>query len=154
MFRYTYLFDLTSPGQQDGLSSSLIDYQQRSHVLALDANYDISPRWTIGGRVAGRRGELRQSRDNSSAWFESTATLVALRLDWKIVHDWDWLIEGRQLRAKEARDHKSGALTALYYHVDGNLKIGAGYNWTSFSDELTDLDYRNRGLFLNVLGAF
>ena len=154
LFRYTYLFDLTSPGQQDGLSSSLIDYQQRSHVLALDATYDISPRWTIGGRVAGRRGELRQSRDNSSAWFESTATLVALRLDWKIVHDWDWLIEGRQLRAKEARDHKSGALTALYYHVDGNLKIGAGYNWTSFSDELTDLDYRNRGLFLNVLGAF
>ena len=45
-------------------------------------------------------------------------------------------------------------MTALYYHVDGNLKIGAGYNWTSFSDELTDLDYRNRGLFLNVLGAF
>ena len=154
LFRYTYLFDLTSPGQQDGLSSSLIDYQQRSHVLALDANYDISPRWTIGGRLAGRRGELRQSRDNSSPWFESTATLVALRLDFKIVHNWDWLIEGRQLRAKEARDHKSGALTALYYHVDGNLKIGAGYNWTSFSDELTDLDYRNRGLFLNVLGSF
>ena len=64
LLRHTYLFDLTTPGQQDGLSASLIDYQQRSHVLALDANYDISARRTIGGRLAGRRGELRQSRDN------------------------------------------------------------------------------------------
>ena len=154
LFRYTYLFDLTSPGQQDGVGTSLIDFQQRSHVLALDATYDISSRWTIGGRVAGRKGELRQSRDNSAQWFDSTATLVTLRLDWKVVRNWDWLIEGRQLRATEARDHKSGALTALYYHVSENLKVGGGYNWTDYSDELTNLSYHNRGYFMNFIGMF
>jgi hypothetical protein len=34
------------------------------------------------------------------------------------------------------------------------MKLGAGYNFTDFSDDLTDLSYRSRGPFLNILGTF
>ncbi len=32
------------------------------------------------------------------------------------------------------------------------VKVGIGYNFTSFSDDLTDYDYDSKGYFLNVVG--
>ncbi|WP_172672159.1 OmpA family protein [Variovorax paradoxus] len=164
LFKYTYLYDLSSPGQvvsAGGLDSNLgavsttgIDYQQRSHVFAIDATWDVNERWTVGGKYAWRRGELRASRDNSSPWFKSSAELAVLRIDWKLVRNWDWMVEWRTLRAKELKDRKSGFLTAAYYHVNENLKVGVGYNFTDYSDNLTDMSYRSKGWFLNVLGKF
>ena len=38
--------------------------------------------------------------------------------------------------------------------MDGkDLKVGAGYNFTDFSDDLTDLRYNHRGVFFNVIVA-
>ena len=42
----------------------------------------------------------------------------------------------------------------MYYHVNENFKVGLGYNFTDFSDDLTDLSYRSRGVFVNLLGKF
>ncbi|MGJ7490723.1 OmpA family protein [Variovorax sp. ZT4R33] len=163
LFKYTFLYDLSSPGQvvNTGLDSNMgtvtstgIDYQQRSHVLAVDATYDLNERWTIGGKYAWRRGDLRASRDDSAPWFKSTAELAVVRLDWKLVRNWDWMVELRSLRAKELHDRKDGWLTAAYYHVNENFKVGVGYNFTDYSDDLTDLSYRSKGFFLNVLGKF
>jgi len=163
LFKYTYLYDLSSPGQvvSGGVDSTLgtvsttgVDYQQRSHVFAIDATYDIDPRWTIGGKYAWRLGELRASRDSSAPWFKSSAELAVLRVDWKLVRNWDWMLEWRTLRAKELKDRKSGWVTAAYYHVNENLKVGIGYNFTDYSDNLTDMSYRSKGWFLNVLGKF
>ena len=39
----------------------------------------------------------------------------------------------------------------------GNLvgtRTGAGYNFTEFSDDLTDFDYDHEGWFLNVVGRY
>jgi hypothetical protein len=33
------------------------------------------------------------------------------------------------------------------------VKVGVGYNFTDFSDDLTDLSFDHRGAFLNVTGA-
>jgi len=77
-----------------------------------------------------------------------------VRVDWKLVRQWDWMVELRSLRANELHDRKNGWLTAGYYHVNENLKVGVGYNFTDYSDDLTDLSYRSKGLFLNVLGKF
>lgn len=77
-----------------------------------------------------------------------------LRLDWKVVRRWDWLLELRSLRAKELGDRRTGWLTAGYYHINENVKLGLGYNFTDFSDDLTDMRYRSRGWFINLLGKF
>ena len=47
-----------------------------------------------------------------------------------------------------------GFLFGVYRHVGNNMKLGAGYNFTDFSDDLTDLDYRSEGVFINVIGKF
>ncbi|MGC3964665.1 MAG: OmpA family protein [Rhodocyclaceae bacterium] len=161
LFKYTYLFDLSSPGQvlagetrNDTVTTTSIDYQQRSHVFAVDATYDLTQRWTIGGKYAWRLGELRASRDSSSPWFKSSAELAIVRVDWDVIRQWDWMVELRSLRAKELEDRKTGWLTALYYHVSENAKVGVGYNFTDYSDDLTDMSYRSRGWFLNILGKF
>ena len=161
LLKYTYLYDLSSPGQvvatdvtQTMVSTTGIDYQQRSQVAAVDATYDVSARWTIGGKLAWRIGELRPSRDDSAPWFKSSAQLAIARVDWKVVRRYDWLVELRMLRAGELSERKTGLLTAGYYHVNENFKVGLGYNFTDFSDDLTDLSYRSRGVFLNMLGKF
>jgi outer membrane protein OmpA-like peptidoglycan-associated protein len=161
LLKYTYLFDLSSPGQSSftdatttPVSTLGVDYQQKSSVFAIDATYDLTQRWTVGGKYAWRRGELRPSRDDSAQWFKSSAELAIVRVDWKVVRNWSWMAELRSLRAKELGDRRTGWLTAGYYHVNENLKVGLGYNFTNFSDNLTDLSYRSRGVFLNVLGKF
>lgn len=49
---------------------------------------------------------------------------------------------------------RSGFLTAVYYHLHKNFKAGVGYNFTDFSDDMTDLSYRSHGWFFNVIGKF
>jgi hypothetical protein len=36
--------------------------------------------------------------------------------------------------------------------VGNHVKIGGGYNFSNFSDDLTNHDYRHQGLFINIVG--
>jgi hypothetical protein len=72
----------------------------------------------------------------------------------RTLREWDVLLESRRLTVHEADQDRSGLLAAVYRHVSTHVKIGAGYNFTDFSDDLTDLSYRSRGPFLNVLSTF
>ena len=62
------------------------------------------------------------------------------------------MIEGRLLDLPDAQDRKSGALLGLYRHIGNNIKVGFGYNFTDFSDDLTDLSYTSQGVFINFVG--
>jgi hypothetical protein len=42
---------------------------------------------------------------------------------------------------------------AIYRHLGDNVKLGAGYNFTNFSDDLTDLSYKSQGVFINIIGS-
>jgi len=150
LFKYTYFYDLTSPDQLTPTEAS-IDFQQRSHVLAFDLNYDLTKRWTIGGKYAFRRSELRD-RLETSGWFRSDAHLVILRTDWHVVKKWDVLTEARLLDLPDAGDTREGALIGVYRHVNEHFKFGLGYNFTDFSDDLTDLNYDSQGVFINMVG--
>ena len=147
---YNYLYDLapidqyTNTGQQN-------NYQQRSHVFALDANYDLTARWSIGAKYAHKVGELREGREGGE-WYDSTTDLYVVRANWHVVRHWDFLIEGRVLDVKAAQDKRKGFLTALHRHFGQNLKVGIGYNFTDFNDDLTDLNYDAKGWFLNIVG--
>jgi predicted porin len=53
----------------------------------------------------------------------------------------DGLLEYRWLDVDEADDNRQGVLLGIDRHINDHLKIGVGYNFTDFSDDLTDLDY-------------
>lgn len=150
LFRYTYLYDLPAPGQV-GAGGRTPDFAQKSHVLAVDTIHEFRPWVSVGGKLGMRRGELRDARAQG-AWHGATAWLGVLRADWHWVHEWDVLTELRHLAVDRARDDQSGALVAVYRHLGRHFKLGVGYNFTDFSDDLTDLSYRSRGWFINLLG--
>ena len=51
------------------------------------------------------------------------------------------MAEVRQLGLPDLNQRRRGVLAAIYHHISKNLKAGVGYNFTNFSDELTDLTY-------------
>ena len=153
LFKYTYFYNLPSPGQVDGVTGGVLDYTQKSHILNVDTTYDVRPWLSVGGKFGVRTGQLRASKTQGD-WFSSRAELLVLRADIHIVKEWDALIEGRRLKAREAGDARAGALIGVYRHVAKHAKIGIGYNFTTFSDDLTDLSYRSRGWFLNAISTF
>jgi hypothetical protein len=75
-------------------------------------------------------------------------------LDYTVARNWDTIVEGRSLWVTEAKDMRLGALGAIYRHIGNNVKIGVGYSWSDFSDDLTDQSYTSHGPFLNLLGKF
>ncbi len=150
--QYRYYYTLPSPGQVS-IGDELLDYAQRSHVLSFDTTYDVLPWLEIGGKVALRTGELKDTRVGGD-WYSSRTDLFVLRADLHFIREWDILVEGRRLAVHEADDARAGVLAALYRHLGPHVKIGVGYNFTDFSDDPTDLSFRSRGPFVNILSKF
>ena len=153
LVKYTYFYDLPSTGQVDNVNNTLLDFNQRSHVFNVDTIYDLTPWLSLGAKFGLRIGELRAAR-NQGEWYSSQATLGVLRADLHFVREWDAVAELRNLQVREAHDSRSGVLLGLYRHVGDHAKIGIGYNFTDFSDDLTDLSYRSQGVFINALATF
>ena len=151
LFKYAFLYDLPGPDQlsSNGLRGPL----QRSQILSVDASYDINEYITIGAKYGFRFGDVSTTR-LSSDFERSTAHLGIIRVDVSVVKNWDAILEGRVLYAPEQSQTYYGALAAVYRHVGNNAKVGVGYNFGKFSDDLTDLIHDDQGVFLNVIGKF
>ncbi|WP_274626753.1 TonB-dependent receptor [Arvimicrobium flavum] len=156
LFKYTWLYDLPGPDQVD-VNGSTYGPKQRSHILSADLVYDLVPWLSVGGKYGFRYGEVQQRLTDSetfSGWETSSAHLGVIRADFHVVKQWDLLIEGRVLHMPEVKTTDWGALAAVYRHVGENFKVGVGYNFGVFSDDLRDLTLDDRGVFLNVVGKF
>ena len=149
LFKYTYLHDLY--GQQvDSFNEP--GPRQRSHVISMDASYDLDRHWTLGGKIGGRFSE--SSPNATAAFQENDAWLMVANARYHVTHKWDLLLEGRYLKAEQAGVAEYGLLGAAYRHIGNNYKIGVGYNFGKFSDDLTDLTFDDRGLFINLIAKY
>jgi hypothetical protein len=152
LVKYSYLHD--SPGADQVTVDGTTDGPaQRSHIFSGDASYDLTNRLTIGGKYGFRIGETRD-RAVGSSWEESAAHLGILRADLHIVREWDGVLEGRALWTPYADTIDFGLVAAVYRHLGGNMKLGLGYNFGAFSDDLRDLVHDDQGVFVNLIGKF
>jgi flagellar motor protein MotB/long-subunit fatty acid transport protein len=151
LFKYTFFYNVPAAEQISGSFTSA-GVLQRSHIASVDATYDLTPQWTVGGKYAYRLGQVSMDRVNPE-YFDSRAHLYVVRADWHFLHRWDALVEGRLLDLPDAHDRRSGVLLGLYRHLGDHIKVGAGYNFSDFSDDLTDLSYRHQGVFINIVGT-
>ena len=150
LLKYTYFYNLPSAEQEAATDTGVI---QRSHIGSVDVMYDLTPSWTVGGKYAHRHGQVAQDRENPE-FFNSRANLYVLRADWHFIHRWDALFEVRRLDLPDAQDRRNGALIGIYRHLGNHIKVGVGYNFSDFSDDLTQLDYNHQGLFINLIGKY
>jgi hypothetical protein len=149
--KYTYFYNLPTTGQV-GSQGSAAEFVQKSHIAALDVTYDLTSAWTIGGKYAYRLGQVSLDREDPT-FFDSTAQLVVLRADWRFLKGWESLAELRALDLPDVSQRRSGALVGVYRYFGKHLKMGVGYNFTDFSDDLTDLSYDHQGAFFNIIGT-
>ena len=150
LFKYTYFYNLPVTDQLTGASVGG-DFVQKSHIVSLDVVYDLTRSWTLGTKYAYRLGQLSMDRVNPE-FFDSHAQLFVLRADWEFIRQWEAMVEARMLDLADAGDRRGGFLTAVYRHIGNHMKAGVGYNFTDFSDDLTDLSYDSQGVFINVIG--
>jgi flagellar motor protein MotB len=148
--KYTYFYNLPAYQQVSTLDSGA-GVMQRSHIASIDVTYELSQRWALGGKYAYRLGQVSLDRENPD-YFDSNAHLGIVRLDWHVMRRWDAMIEGRMLDLPDADDRKTGTVLAIYRHIGENIKLGVGYSFSKFSDDLTDYDYDHQGLFINLIG--
>jgi hypothetical protein len=137
---------------QVGLQNTAAEFLQKNHIAALDVNYDLTANWSLGSKYAYRLGQESLDRVHPN-FFDNPAQLAVLRVDRRFFKEWDTLAEVRTLYLPDISQRRSGALAAIYRHIGKNLKAGVGYNFTNFSDELTDLKYNHKGVFVNLIGS-
>lgn len=124
---------------------------QNSAVVSVEGNYDLNQRWTIGGKLGYRWTESGPDQDNL---IDNNAYLAVLNARYHVVNEWDILLEARQFGAVDAGTTETGLLGAVYKHVGRGTQVGVGYNFGSFSDDLTDLTADDGGAFINIVTSF
>jgi flagellar motor protein MotB len=147
--KYTYFYDVPTP-EQVTLQDVAAQFLQKSHVLSLDVDYDLTANWSIGGKYAYRLGQVSLDRE-SPDFFDNSAHLAILRTGLRFWKHWEGSVEARMLNLTDLDEMRSGALLTLYRYVGDHVKIGVGYNFTDFSEDLTDLSYDHHGVFLNLV---
>jgi hypothetical protein len=151
LVKYTYLYDL--PGaDQVTVDGTLNGDYQRSHIVSADAIYEVNDVLSIGAKYGVRYGETRNR--TGGPWERSIAQLGVVRADVNVIQEWDALVEGRMLWVPTAHSTQLGALAAVYRHMGENFKVGFGYNFGQFSDDLSDLVADDHGVFVNAVGKF
>ncbi|CTQ48081.1 hypothetical protein [Jannaschia donghaensis] len=148
--RYRYLYD--DIGQRVDGTDEERGPRQRSHVVSVDALYDINRFWTLGAKVGVRLAETASTAGD--AFTDNDAVLGVLSARYHMVSKWDGLVEFRRLDLRQAETSDTGVLAALYRQINPNVSVGLGYNFGTFSDDLTDLTRDDQGLFVNLLAQF
>ncbi len=148
LVKYTYFYNVPTTDQV-GLLDTAAEFIQKSHIASIDLTYDITSRWSLGGKYAYRLAQVSLDRLQLN-FFASPAQLEVLRTDWQFLTGWESMVEARILSLPDVNQRRRGALTAIYRYIGNNLKVGAGYNFTDFSDDLTDMRYNHKGVFLNI----
>lgn len=158
LFKYNWLYDMAGNNQvTSGGRSDTFAPAQRIHILSADANYKLYPWLTVGGKYGVRLGDVKYRLQNEreifeDSWQSSSAHLAVLRADLHFVKKWDFLFEGRRLWMPSADTADTGFLVATYRHLGDNVKLGVGYNFGRFSDDLRYMHLNDRGFFINLVG--
>jgi len=151
LVKYTYFYNVPTTDQVT-LQNTAAEFIQKSHIAALDLSYDLTAKWSIGGKYAYRLGQASLSREQPQ-FFDNAAQLSVLRVDYRFRKGWEGLAEARMLDLRNVDQRRRGALGAVYRYIGKNLKVGLGYNFTDFSDDLTDLKYNHNGAFFNIIAT-
>jgi hypothetical protein len=151
--KYTYLADLSPTSQRFG--GETLNYRQKSEIFSIDTAYDVSPKWTLGGKYAHRSGSVTSNRE-SLDFTKSSADLGVLRFDYHMTHQWDAHLEGRYLDIGGGVITRLGGQAGIYRHMNDNAKLGIGVTWGGIEEQYLGAmeDEDDIGWYLNLVGKF
>ena len=173
LLRYSYLMDVGTEGQSDAPGD------ERSHLLSAEGVWETSRLVQVKGRLALRNGRQRLQKGRG-AWNSIDMTLLAAGLNVRLPrlgradapgdgapdfqrNALELALEYRWLDDRSGANSREGWQVGLYQHVDprrfdsnflGSFKIGVGYNFSGFNDDLRSNSYRSEGAFVDLTLAF
>jgi len=89
--KYTYFYNVPTTGQV-GAENTPSGFIQVSQIASIDLTYDLTAAWSIGGKYAYRLGQVSLDRVNP-VFFDNSAHLGVLRLDWRFREHWEGVAE-------------------------------------------------------------
>ncbi len=118
---------------------------EKSEVLSLGGVHKHNAHWEYAAKMARRTGEVRYGR-SAGEWFDSSATFAAVQARYGLHrwNNWHALAEYRWLMVDDGGGSQQGWQAALDRDINKHFRVGVGYNFTEFSDDLTDFDYDQR----------
>ena len=122
-------------------------------IFSLENAYELGKRYSIGGKLAYREGEIRTTRVDG-LWISNDATLASLRLRYRTPFGIHGLASYSWLGSDATEGLRQGALLSVGRTVGQNLQFSVGYNFTSFDDDLGNDDFDVQGWFLNLVGKY
>jgi hypothetical protein len=135
--------------QADALNTS--SNETVAQVLSGQMIYDINDHWQASEKIAYR---LEEEADTGFEFTQTHTWLVVHRLNYKIDADWMIGAEYRDLAQVEAKDNKQGMLLEAIRHINESTEMAVGWNFTKFSDDLTNLSYTSQGPYVRMTGKF
>jgi len=145
--RYTRLMDLREQTLQEPEGS-----ESSSDVFSADWSFEITKRLEWVGKEAYR---IRTERTGLRPKFTSHTLLSVHRLNIRLFRSIDLGTEYRILSQREAGDSRQGWLVELTWEPVEHFRLGAGYNFTDFSDnEFSDNNYSVSGWFMRMQGKY
>src|SRR5256885_12734883 len=93
--KYTYFYNVPTTDQFTAQNTAA-EFIQKSHVGSLDLTYDLTAKWSVGGKYAHRLGQVSLDRQQP-AFFDSPAHLAVLRADWRVLQSWGGFTPGREV---------------------------------------------------------
>ncbi len=144
--KYSWV-DNKAPEGQDSIAGLQAD---KGHVFATDILWDVNRNWQLGGTLAYRQGE---EKIEFLPWARTQTSLVAPEIAYRFNADNRLSLEWRRLVQKQAKDRKDGAVVEYSRRFNDHIKVGIGYNFAGFNDDLGELDYTVKGIYIRVTGV-
>ncbi len=126
--------------------------REESDVVSLIPIFELPWNFQLVEKLAVRRSALRVANLPTVV---STTILWINRLNYHLTETWDAGVEYRILTSTLSSTTEHGALLELNYILQKRVRLGAGYNFTSFSDdEFAEFDADYGGPFFRVTAHY
>ena len=149
--RYTYLKDLGADQQYSNTGGYQFD--QLAHILATDVAYDVNRYFGLVEKLAFKYSTVNTSVGDT---VDVSSFLTVNRINFHVTRKWDLALEYRILMQSYALDtFKQGTLVEVDREFYEYVRLGVGYNFTDFSDDLRNTNsFKSQGPFVRMTGKF
>lgn len=144
---YTYLEDLGTEMQ------SKDDGEVKAHVVSIEGIYQLNQKLNFSLKYALRQEKERINR-TKGVYVESRNNLFAFKTSYDLIYNYEIFAEYHILKDEISDNIEDGFILGMYKDFNTNVKLGIGYNFTNYDDNLEVLDYKANGWFVNLIGKF
>ncbi len=149
--KYTFLNEMANDAQFVRTHSGSLAVDEQSHIFSVEGGYELTKNLQGVEKLAYRMARV-EGPENQPV---RVGTLLWVnRLNYHIIRKWDLGLEYRMLfQFNAAESMKHGPLLEIDREVYDYVRLGIGYNFTDFDDELRRVnDFRRNGFFVRLSG--